>query len=245
LRYTPGYTLEVTGGSYSSRFPSQSGGEEFDLLDVSIAGYDLDVPPLLSVGGSVRPLAYAPLSSHGFLGSLSSITLAFGLDQQNWSEAEARYRTAVKALRGPGGYPCFEGAPYCTEEPAPDPSLPLNDVTSVHFGAEWRYLRIGKIDIPLRFGYQAGALSGTDLPDSNSFMARKWKGEEIQSSGVTMGFGVETGSVRYDLSYEIVDYDLHKFHYDTPEHPFLNPNWSYVDVSRRNARLRLSATLKL
>ncbi len=211
LRYTPGFTLEVTKGRYYSRSVQQP-GQPLYIVSGRVAGYDMDVPSLLSLGVWTRPIP--------------RISLAADWNRQNWSEAKISYRDG-----------------FATNGPTPD--LPLRDVTSIHIGAEARYLRFHGIDLPVRAGYRQGPLSTAQLEPRGAATSEDWAGGDVDTKGYSFGLGFESGEIRYDLSYDILDYTLKKFYFDSATDPFINPNGVVVNVDRRVTLLRLTATLSL
>ncbi len=222
LRFTPAYTVEVTSGkifNFSRSLSPQFPGTE--LLS-KVAGYDMEVPALLSFGGSVRPLRY--------------LTLAFEYDKQNWADTKLTYRDAAFA-----------------ETQAP-PTLPLRNTASLHIGMELRLLKLRQIDLPVRFGFYSGALSMANLDNAAEFYdyvyTQKPIDRDIKTKGLTMGIGFVTGQIRYDLSYDILDYSFKRFYFDDPApipaYSFTNPNRILVRVDpRRTSNLRLTASLTL
>ncbi|MDM7915550.1 MAG: hypothetical protein QUU85_09850 [Candidatus Eisenbacteria bacterium] len=209
VRFTPGYTVEVTGGRLDYLVLSAPGAPQQRIFG-RIAGYDMDVPALLSIGGWFQPIP--------------QVRVAVEVNRQNWSETKIEYREDFLGMES-------------------NPSLPLRDVTSFHIGAEGRWLRFKQIDLPLRIGYHRGPLSVAKLnggPDPD-----QWAGGDIDTDSFTFGLGFETGNLRYDVAYEIVDYKLRKFYYESPGDPFINPQSTVVDVDRRVAMLRLTAGLSL
>jgi hypothetical protein len=207
-RFTPGYTLEVTKGRYESLTLTAPG---FPALHTTaeVAGYDLEIPSLLTVGGSLQPLSW--------------LLLAVQMDRQNWSEAKAQYRDVDE----------------------PDAKLPLKDVTTLSFGTEARRFHFRQIELPVRLGYRTGPLSLAQLEPKGNPLLGDWAGGEVEANTISFGLGMETGNLRYDLSYEFTDYKLHKFYFDAPYDQLVNPQSSLVDVDRRVAVLRLSAALTL
>ncbi len=222
LRYTPSYTIAVTAGKlYSS---SQTLSPQFPgSVSLSrIAGYDMEVPPLLSIGGWVKPLRF--------------LSLAFEWDKQNWAETKLTYRDKAFA------------------ENRPKPELPLRDTASIHAGMELRILKLGRVDLPVRLGFYNGPISMANLQSAAEFYdyvyAQKPIDRDIKSQGMTMGFGFETGQIRYDFSYDILDYSFKRFYFDDPApfpaFSFSNPSRTLVRVDpRRIANLRLTASLTL
>ena len=65
----------------------------------------------------------------------------------------------------------------------------------------------------------------------------------MKSSTVSLGVGFESGPLHYDLSYEIIDYKLNKWYFESPYDPFLNPQGIVVKVDRRVSQIRLGGTL--
>ncbi len=156
------------------------------------------------------------------------LSAAFEWNQQKWQDAKLTYVGNV--------------VPAGTTE-----SLPLRNVSNWHVGLEGRILRIGQVDLPLRLGYRAGPLSLAPLeaagtgPDTRPAAANN----DIDTRAFTLGLGFETGNVRYDVGYEILDYTLQKFYFDVPYDAFLNRDSTLITVDRRVTALRVSATLTL
>lgn len=222
LRYTPAYTVEVTSGkvfSFTQGLSQQFPGSEVLL---KVAGYDMEVPSVLSIGGTIEPLRF--------------LTLAFEYDSQKWADTKLTYRDTAFA------------------ETRPEPTLPLRDTASIHVGMELRLLRPRGIDLPLRFGFYNGPISMADLQSADEFYdyvyAQAPIDRDIESSGLTMGVGFAAGAIRYDLSYDILDYSFKRFYFDDPAPipaaSLPNPNRVMVKVDpRRIANIRLTASLAL
>ncbi len=222
LRYTPSYTVEVTSGrvfSFVQTLSQQFPGSETLW---KIAGYDMEVPSVLSIGGTVQPLRF--------------LTLAFEYDKQAWADTKLTYRDSAFA------------------ETQPTPTLPLRDTASIHVGMELRLLRPRGIDLPVRFGFYSGPISMANLESADEFYdyvyAQKPVDRDIKSNGLTMGIGFATAQIRYDFSYDILDYSFKRFYFDDPApipaYSLPNPNRILVKVNpRRVANFRLTASLAL
>jgi hypothetical protein len=222
LRYTPAYTVEVTGGQI--HYFSTALGPTYPPIDFTstIAGYDMEVPPLLSIGASVKPVRY--------------LNVAIEWDRQNWGETKISYRD--------DGFAATQL----------EPELPLRNTSSFHAGMELRYLKLKQIDLPVRFGFYSGPLSMANLETATEFYDYAYAGKpiekDIKSSGLTMGLGFETGQIRYDFTYDILDYTLRRFYFDDPaQYPpasILNPTRAIVRIDpRRVATIRMTASLAL
>jgi hypothetical protein len=207
-RYTPRFTIEVTGGQWESRSLASPGTPIF-VMHGRVAGYDMEVPSLVTIAASGQPLPW--------------LLLAAQVDRQKWSETEIAYRDM--------------------DEPGAE--LPLRDVTTIGGGAEARVLHLRQIEIPIRVGYRQGPLSVAQLEPQGNPVLGEWTGGDVDSKTISFGLGMETGNLRYDLSYDSTDYDLKKFYFDAPYDPLVNPQSQLVDVSRRVGTLRLSASLSL
>lgn len=207
-RFTPRYTLEVTKGHYESLSLSAPGFPTVRAVG-RVAGYDLKVPSLVTVGASARPLSW--------------LLVGFQLDRQKWSEARIQYRDAEE----------------------PDAKLPLRNVTTLGFGLEARGMSYRRIELPVRVGYRTGPLSVAQLEPKGNPLLGDWTGGNVDAKALSFGVGVETANLRYDLSYEFTDYTLQKFLFDAPYDQLVNPQSTLVEVDRRIAVLRLSASLEL
>jgi hypothetical protein len=212
--FTPGYTLAVTKGRYRTQSIPLPGTDYVYVLHGVVAGYDIDVPSLMSVGASYDVLP--------------RLTIAVGYDKQAWSKAKVSYRSDES----------FSGRES-------NPSLPLRDVTSLHLGAEGRFLRLGKADIPLRVGYAKGPLSMAQLSPHGDHpeLYENWTGGDVNSKTMTFGLGFQTGPLHYDLSYEVLDYKINKWYFESPYDAFLNPQGITVKVDRRVTYLRFGGTM--
>jgi hypothetical protein len=207
-RYTPRYTLEVTGGQWSSRSLSAP-GQPILVMHGKVAGYDMEVPSLVTVAASGQPLPW--------------LLVAAQMDRQKWSETRIAYRDSDE----------------------PDAKLPLKNVTTIGGGVEARLLHIRRIELPLRLGYRQGPLSVAQLEPRGNPLFGDWTGGEVDSKTISLGIGMEASNLRYDLSYEFTDYEIKKFYFDVPFDALVNPHSEVVNVDRRVAILRLSATLAL
>jgi hypothetical protein len=214
VRFTPGYKLAVTGGRYEVQGIPLPGSEFVYLVHGVIAGYDIDVPPLLSVGGWYQVIP--------------QLSVAIEYDSQKWADPKITYRSKT---------------PFAGREA--NPTLPLRDVASLHYGLEGRFLKLGKGDLPVRVGYSTGPLSVAQLDPhgENPSLQSNWAGGDVKSSTMSLGVGFESGPLHYDLAYEIIDYKLNKWYFESPYDPFLNPQGILVKVDRRISQIRLGGTL--
>jgi hypothetical protein len=164
------------------------------------------------------------LSVGGWAHVLPKVNMALEWNRQSWAGTKAKYVQGQTA----------------------DP-LPLRDVTSVHLGIEGRFLRLGRVDLPVRLGYHSGPLSMAPIQASGTGIGTRVTAadSDISTKAYTIGLGFETGNLRYGFSYEIQDYKLQKFYFDVPYDPFLNKYSTLVDVDRRVTAIRISATLAL
>lgn len=212
--FTPGYTLAVTRGRYRAQGIPLPGTDYIYVIHGIVAGYDLDVPSLMSVGASYDVIP--------------RLTVAVGYDRQAWSKSKISYRSDESFLGRES-----------------DPSLPLRDVTSLHIGAEGRFLKLGRGDLPLRIGYAKGPLSMAQLSPHGDHARdyENWAGGDVDSKTMTFGVGFETGPLHYDLSYEVLDYKLNKWYFESPTDAFLNPQGLTVKVDRRVTFLRFGGTM--
>jgi hypothetical protein len=214
IRYTPGYTLAVTKGRWDAQGIRLPGAEYAVRFHADVAGYNLDVPSLLSIGLWYRVIP--------------ELSVALGYDSQKWAGSRVAYRS---------------DDPFAGREA--EPTLPLRDVSTIRFGLEGRFLKYRDNPIPVRLGYAQGPLSVAQLDPSgdNPRLEENWAGGDVSSSTLSFGVGFETGPLRYDLSYEVIDYKLNKWYFETPYDPFLNPQGIIVEVDRRCAQMRFSGTL--
>jgi hypothetical protein len=239
LRFTPAYTLQMRDGTFFSRsFPNPENGGGVTIINATIADYDLKVPAAFGAGVAFRPLP--------------RLLLAADMNSQSWSKATVEYR---KHLLQPG------------EQPLPDSvGLPLADVRTVHFGAEYKLFRSSWGEVPVRVGFRTTALGFLDLADSAAVqnISSNPDNPEVTGTGIYLGkqpkghafsFGASlvTPGIRYDLGFESTSYELHKWFFETPLMPILNPetrnpdgtgtgHGSMVTTKQTVSKIRLSAT---
>lgn len=166
------------------------------------------------------------LTLGGWVRPLPWLSAAGEFSRQKWSETEIQYTTEFPGMES-------------------NPSLPLRDVTSLNFGAEARFLKLRQMDVPLRLGYETGNLSMAQLDVKGDLLDFDWAGGDTDASGFTLGLGLETGTVTYELSWGTTDYKLKRFYYDSVQDEFINPQGYMVDIERRVNTMRLAATLAL
>ncbi|MBD3162224.1 MAG: hypothetical protein GF346_07855 [Candidatus Eisenbacteria bacterium] len=77
VRFTPGYTLDVEGGSFYAQSLAPP-GQPIVVVQARIADYEIDVPSLLTVGGVLDPLDW--------------LTVTADYSIQSWQDAEVRYK---------------------------------------------------------------------------------------------------------------------------------------------------------
>lgn len=217
LRYTPKYTVEVTKGRFLSRSLPATGGADVFILHARIAGYDMEVPPLLSVGGwfQITPRLH----------------FAAEYDKQNWEETKIEYREE------------FVGREADPELPLRDVSnlrFGLEGRYLQYRGNEIP-VRVGYRTGPLSMADLDPIDENGDFRPSG-----QWDGKDaVESSSITFGVGFETKNLRYDFGYEVLDYKFSRFYFDSPRDAFVNPQSVVVDIDRRVTQFRLSATLSL
>jgi hypothetical protein len=214
VRYTPSYKLAVTKGRYVSQSIPLPGSEFVYRVHGIVAGYNLDVPAMLSIGGWYQVIP--------------QLSVAIGYDSQKWADPTIAYRSDES----------FAGRES-------KPTLPLRDVTCLHYGIEGRFLKLRKGDVPVRLGYSTGPLSVADLVPGGDHpeIFSNWEGGDVKSSTMSFGLGFETGPLHYGLSYEIIDYKIKKWYFESPTDPFFNPQGVAVKVDRRVTQLRFGGTL--
>lgn len=219
IRFTPSYRVEVTGGKLSAQPLPDVGSIFLTRAHARIASYDMEIPSLLSVGGTLHlPSVGLPLTSLRI--PFDRMTFAGDVSIQNWSEFKIDYHDPDRPQ---------------------DASLPLRDVTSINLGCEGRFLSLRGIELPVRVGYQTAPLSMAALEEGNE----DWIGGDVDSQSFSFGLGFEAGPLHYDIGYQVIDYKIKKFYFDTPVDPLMNPEGTLVDVDRRVGIVRFSASLAL
>lgn len=217
LRYTPKYTVEVTKGKYLNQNLPTTGVAQVYIIHARIAGYDMEVPSLLSVGGWFR--------------ITPKLHVAAEYDKQNWEETKIDYREE------------FIGRESNPQLPLRD----VANIRFGLEGRYLKYREIDiPVRVGYRSGPLSMAeLSPVD-EDGRLRPAQQWDGEDgIESTSITFGIGFETKNLRYDLGYEVLDYKFSRFYFDAPYDPFVNPQSVVVNVDRRVTQIRLSATFDL
>jgi hypothetical protein len=228
LRFAPGYSLKVREGTYFNRSLAVPPTPRL-LLSATMADYDLKVPSALGVGLSFRPA--------------ERLLLAADVNTQSFSKAKVEYRKVTR---------------NGVEQPAPDSvGLPLEDVTSLHFGAEYRLFRTCWGDIPVRLGFHTSPLGyrNPTVEDMRVDTLETAAGRQLDVTGnghyhgkqptvtaYSFGVSLDTPGIRYDLGFESASYDIQKWFFDTPWEGLANPKMDLVTVSRKVTKLRLSAT---
>jgi hypothetical protein len=255
--FTPSYDLEVTGGEFLSQAVGAPGAPNFRVL-AKLAGYDLEIPSALSVGGEVKPL--------------ERLRVAVDYNSQKMSETVASYNGPV-----PGD--------------TRNPVLPLQDASSLHFGAEYVLFRPTWGEIPVRVGFRTADLGFAQADSSDYTYVYSYQnpaltdeerraittfetmgvafdgspnGDAPDGTGFSFGISLKTSRIRYDLGADIFSYEYQQFYFDSPWDPVLNPNRlegtrrqtddkgeylpparthpSLIDVDRTITTVRLSAT---
>lgn len=228
LRVSLPYSLKVREGTYFNRSLAVPPDTAF-ITVATLADYDLKVPAAFGAGIAFRPTP--------------RLLLAADLNSQTWSKSKVEYRKVSR---------------NGVEQPSPDSvGLPLEDATSLHFGAEYKLFRTRWGDVPVRLGFHTSPLGFRDPmledvqadttidgrgPDISVTGTGRYHGKQPTANAYSFGVSLETPGIRYDLGYETVSYELRKWFFDTPWERLANPKMDLVTVSRKVTKIRLSAT---
>jgi hypothetical protein len=228
FRVSPGYTMKVRSGSFTSE-PIVAPGSPVINVTGTFADYDLQVPLTLGGGVAIRPTP--------------RLLLAADWNRQAWSKAKVVYKTVSV-----GG----------VVQPAPDSmGLPLADVSTLHFGAEYKLFRTRWGEVPVRVGFRTAPQGYLD-PDRADVRADTievsgsrvvqvsstghYYGKQPKANAYSFGVSLDTPGIRYDLGFETISYEHRKWFFDLPYDAILNPSMSIVTVTQKVSRYRLSAT---
>ncbi|MDM7915393.1 MAG: hypothetical protein QUU85_09030, partial [Candidatus Eisenbacteria bacterium] len=223
VRYMPRFNLEIRDGTFhnaSVEVPSQPRV----ITDARISDYDLAVPPALSAGLSFRPM--------------ERLLVTADMNSQEWSKASAKHLQTITGPFPKGG------------------SLPLADVSTIGVGAEYVLKRMSWAEIPVRAGFRTVPLGFRDVAVADLRIdtlqvaphilsvqhAGRFTGNEVEANGLTFGASLRSGAHSWDLGIETYTYDYHKWFFDTPYDPLVNPEVARVRVERTVTNLRFSTT---
>jgi hypothetical protein len=159
------------------------------------------------------------------------LLIAADMNAQSWSKAKVTY----------------------TKAPPDSVGLPLADVTTLHFGAEYKVLRTSWGEVPVRVGFRTAPLGYLDVdrrdlqPDTistpqGSLFRWSYHGKQPKSNAYSFGASLDTSGIRYDVGFERISYEQNKWFFDTPYDQFLNPGMTTVKVKQKVSKIRLSAT---
>lgn len=228
-KFTPAYTLEVTGGDFYSRsfsLPTQPTVS----LHGKMAGYDLDVPSALGAGIALRPFR--------------RLVLAADFNVQNWSEAKMTY------TQEPADQTQYETA---TTLPLDDVSTFHAGLEYLLFDWDWGQVpvRLGYHQVPLSFRQVDRAdidLQVIELPDGsrviNPVHTGTFNGSAVEADAITFGASLWTGAYSYDLGIETYSYDQNKWFLDSVYDPIANPRSMLVEHTRNILAVRLSTSVR-
>jgi len=225
-RYLPRFELEVRDGTYhaaSVEVPSQPRV----VTDARIADYDLAVPAAMSAGLAFRPF--------------ERLLVGADVNSQKWSKGSAEHLQRITGPFSRGG------------------RLPLADVTSIGIGAEYVLKRMSWGEIPVRAGFRTVPLGFRDVSRSDVELVfapedtlqtqlldidhtGTFHGKEVEANGLTFGASLRSGGYSWDLGIETYTYDYHKWFFDVPFDPLVNPLASLVRVERTITSIRISTT---
>lgn len=163
------------------------------------------------------------------------LLIAADMNTQSWSKAEVKY----------------------TRTPPDSVGLPLADVTTLHFGAEYKLLRTGWGEVPVRIGFRTTPLGYRDIGtgdvrlDTLETPQGRWvqvtstgiySGKQPKANAYSFGASLVTPGIRYDVGFERISYEHSKWFFDVPYDMLLNPEKATVKVKQKVSKIRLSAT---
>ncbi len=239
-RFTPSYTLEVRGGQFFTR---SINAPNFPIYHThgKLSGYDLDVPSAIGVGIAVRPF-------HRLL-------LAADYNVQNWSESELTYTDALTENPVVAGMNPDEEAPFSDLS-----ALPLDDVTTLHIGAEFLLFDWSWAQVPVRMGFQQVPLNFRSPSNDDILLVEtegpggalvrqplhsgSFNGDPVKADALSFGVSLNTGSFSYNLGVESYSYTEKKWFFDSVYDPVMNPRSRLVEHKRQITRMRLSSTVR-
>ncbi len=224
VRFTPAYTLEVTKGRFSS-MAITTGEDVPDLATYGrVAGYDMKVPSLLSVGASASVT--------------ERVRLAAEYNIQNWSETEVTYRDEFVGREPDPSLPLHDVS-----------SLHIGaEARYFSFRGIGLPVRLGFHTGAMSMQNLKSEVTETVIiegrPTKVLLPASEWvDDDDVRLTAFAFGFAFEAKSLRYDVSYEVADYTFNRFYFDIPRDDFLNKESIVVEIDRRVTQLRLSASM--
>jgi hypothetical protein len=163
------------------------------------------------------------------------LLVAADMNTQSWSKAKVKYTRAAPDSMG----------------------LPLEDVATLHLGAEYKLFRTRWGEVPVRAGFRTAPRGYLDpdprdvRPDTLETDAGRviwatsaghYYGKQPKANAYSFGVSLDTPGIRYDLGVERLSYENHKWFFEEPYNAITNPGWSMVKVKQKVSKIRLSAT---
>lgn len=215
--FSPSYDLEVTGGEFLSQAVGAPGAPNI-RLHAKLAGYDLEVPSALSLGGEVKPI--------------ERLRLAVDYNSQKMGEAVATYNGPVPAdTRNPvlplaDGSSFHVGAEYVLFRPSWG-EIPVR----VGFrSADLPFAQADSSDYTYVYSYQDPSLSEDERNAIANFETvgvlfdGSPSGDAPDGTGISFGVSLKTSRIRYDFGADVFSYSYRQFYFDSPWDQVINPN---------------------
>ncbi|MCA9728525.1 MAG: hypothetical protein KC729_12630, partial [Candidatus Eisenbacteria bacterium] len=215
--FSPSYTLEVTGGEFSTQSVGAPGAETVRIV-AKVAGYDLEVPSALSVGGEIK--------------ATDRLRIAVDYDAQKMADAKVSYNGPVPFdtpnphLPLDDGTSFHVGAEYVLFRPS-WAEIPIR------FGFRSTtipYAQVDSSDYTYVYSYQNPNLTPEERRAITTFETAGIlydgtpSGSAPDGTGFSFGISLRADRIRYDLGAEFFNYKTHQFYFDSAWDPVLNPN---------------------
>ncbi len=224
-KITPGYTLEVRDGSFSSQgFALTALTQVFTTGQV--AAYNMDIPAAFGVGVAYRPFPRLWLSSDVNVHHWSQTTISYQERPEDLASEQE------DALQYQDVSTFHIGAEYILFQPSWG-TIPV---------------RIGFHTSPQSFRNVSPADVKVDTlvtPDGSLLALHpsgSFNGSQVSGNTLTVGASIRFKTISYDLGVESLSYKQQEWYFDSPLDPLINPGMNVVSIDRHVLRLHISAT---
>ena len=205
VTFSPSYKLEVTGGQIFSRSIGAPGAP---IVQISgrLAGYELEVPSALGVGGALR--------------LLPRLLVAVDYTSRKGTETKVTYLDDAESLPDPH----LPFADTSTLRLGAEYELLRGAWGSIPVRAGYRQVPVGFRDLnPNDYTYILNPLAENVETIGVTFNGDP-SGEFVEGDAFTFGTSVRLRTITYDLGVEVQSYELRKFYNDSPWDPIFNTN---------------------
>jgi len=216
-KFTPEYTLEVTGGGYNLTNIQAPGAPSTNIFG-KLAGYDLTVPSAFNAGIALQPTQRLWLTADIESQKMGDTTLEYnGVTPLDTPEPEHAYQD-VSNLRFGAEYMLFRKSWA---------NIPIRvGYRQVDLG----YRQPAGEDYTYIYSFQLPGLTQEQRDGIDDFQTvavvydGSPSGEAVDGNAYSFGFSLATDRVTYDVGFDVLSYEEQKFNLDSSWDTIFNPN---------------------